>query len=113
MTGRPEDQRLRSDGRRDAHRRPTSTALRSRPPWATTHVLPAAGAPLRDRRPLGAEGRVLAVAGVEPRLVGEPGEQLMLHVVDELGEPLRVPAGVPDPTRESRGLLEGNMDSWL
>ena len=39
---------------------------------------PAALAPLREVGPLGAEGRVVAVAGVEPRLVGQPVEDLGL-----------------------------------
>ena len=46
--------------------------------------LPAALAPLREVRPLGAERRVVAVAGVEPGVVGQPVEDLGLDLVDEL-----------------------------
>ena len=38
--------------------------------------LPAPLAPLSEVRPLGAEGRVVAVAGVEPGVVGEAVEDL-------------------------------------
>src|SRR5689334_5345291 len=44
---------------------------------------PAAGAPLRQGGAFGAEGGVLAVAGVERGLVGEAVEQLRRDVVDE------------------------------
>ncbi|GAB3940503.1 hypothetical protein GCM10027614_24300 [Micromonospora vulcania] len=63
-------------------------------------VLPAAGAPLGEGWALRAQGAVLAVAGVEPGLVRQLVEQLVLDVVDQRGEPLRILVGVTDATRE-------------
>lgn len=51
--------------------------------------LPTPGAPLGEVRALGAECRVLAVPGVDPRLVGEPVEELRLDVVEERREVFR------------------------
>src|SRR6185295_19337435 len=62
--------------------------------------LPAPRAPLRQRRTLRAERRVLAVAGVEPDLVGQPVEDLRRHVADEGGEAHRVLFGVAHAARE-------------
>ena len=56
----------------------------------------------RQVRALGAEGRVVAVAGVEPRVVGEPVEDLGGHLVEELGEGVGVAEGVADPAGEQR-----------
>ena len=50
---------------------------------ASSRRSPAAGAPLRQRGPLGAQRRVLAVARVEPGVVRQPVEQLVLDVVDQ------------------------------
>jgi hypothetical protein len=52
---------------------------------------------------LGAERRVVAVAGVDPRLVRQRPEQPLLDVVDQAGEPLRVLLGVADAAGEPRG----------
>jgi hypothetical protein len=52
-------------------------------------------------RTLDTEGRVLAVAGVDPRLVGQPREELVADVTDERGEPRLVLLGVADTTGES------------
>jgi hypothetical protein len=60
-------------------------------------ALPAAGAPLGNRRWFCAERRVLAVAGIEPGFVGEAVEQLVLDVVDERGEVLGVAASIATP----------------
>src|SRR4051794_29444764 len=56
---------------------------------------PAAGAPLGEVGAFGAERGVLAVARIEPGVVGEAVEQLVLHVVDQGREVLLVAAGVP------------------
>ena len=45
-------------------------------------------APLREVRPLDAERGVVAVAGVDPGLVGQPVEELGLDVGDQRREPL-------------------------
>src|SRR3954462_11327719 len=63
---------------------------------------PTPRSPLVEVRPLGAQGRVLAVAGGEPGLVGEPVEQLRPYVVQQRPEVVRVPAGVPHATGEER-----------
>src|SRR5438045_2662059 len=52
-----------------------------RPPPADSS--PAAGAPLGQRPALGAQGRVVAVPRVEPGVVGQPVEDLVLDVVDQ------------------------------
>src|SRR3954447_10888906 len=57
----------------------------------------AALAPLPEVRALGAQRGVLAVPGVDPRVVRQDGEEPLLDVVDEAGEPLRVLLGVADP----------------
>jgi hypothetical protein len=62
-----------------------------------TGLLPATGAPLGDGRTLGAEGGVLTVARLEPGLVGQAVEELVLDVVDERGEVLHVAARVACP----------------
>jgi hypothetical protein len=51
-------------------------------------------------RALGPDGRVLAVPGVHPRLVGECAEETLLDVVDEAGEAIGVLLGVADPAGE-------------
>jgi hypothetical protein len=43
-------------------------------------VSPAAGTPVCKGRPLAADGRVLAVAGIDPGLVRQPVEELRLDV---------------------------------
>src|SRR5215210_6477186 len=63
---------------------------------------PAALAPLLQVRALGAQRRVVAVAGVEPGLVGEPVEQLGGDVVDQLPEGVVVVEGVADAAGEER-----------
>src|SRR6185437_13967800 len=63
---------------------------------------PAAGAPFGQRRALGAECRVFAVARVEPDLVGEAVEDLRRYVADQRREPRRVLFGVADAAREQR-----------
>jgi hypothetical protein len=50
---------------------------------------------------LGAERRVLAVAGTDPRLVGQRPEQPLLDVVDQAGEPLGVLLRVADAGRDA------------
>jgi len=62
--------------------------------------LPAAGAPLIKGRSLAAKRRVLAVAGVEPRLVGQPAEELGLHIGQKRGEPRGVALRVPNAARK-------------
>jgi hypothetical protein len=49
---------------------------------------------------LGAEGGVVAVARVHPRLVGQAVEELGLHAVEQRGEPRGVLLGVADPAGE-------------
>src|SRR4051794_3433691 len=61
---------------------------------------PAAGAPLLEVGALVAEDRVVAVAGVEPGLVGEAVEDLGADVVEQRGEGVLVAEGVADATRE-------------
>jgi site-specific DNA recombinase len=51
-------------------------------------------------RSLRAEGGVVAVAGVEPGLVGEGAEELGLDVVDEGAEVVRIAPGVADAAGE-------------
>ena len=63
-------------------------------------VLPAPGAPLLEVRALGAEGGVLAVAGVDPGLIGQPVEQLGLDSRQQRGEPGRVLLRVADTAGE-------------
>src|SRR6478736_4799216 len=63
---------------------------------------PAPGAPLRETGSLRADRRVVAVAGVEPGLVGQPLEDLGLDLVDELDERRLVAERVADPAREER-----------
>jgi len=65
---------------------------------ANQRQLPAAGAPLVERWI--SEGGVLAVAGVEPGLVGQSPEQLCLHIGQKRGEALGVALGVANPARE-------------
>src|SRR6476620_3957177 len=62
--------------------------------------LPAPLAPLREMGPLVAEDRVVAVAGVEPGLVGEAVEDLGADLVDQGREGVRVSEGVADTARE-------------
>ncbi len=61
---------------------------------------PAAGTPLREGWALGAERAVVAVARVEPRVVRQPVEELVLHVVDERGEVVLGAPGRADPARK-------------
>src|SRR5690606_13482366 len=78
---------------------------RGRPPVdhrRRTRASPAPGAPLRQRRAFGAEGAVVAVAGIEPGVVRQPVEDLPLDVVDEGLEVLLVAEGVADPAGEQR-----------
>jgi hypothetical protein len=49
---------------------------------------------------LGADRRVLAVAGIDPRRVREGPEEPLLDVVDKAGEALRVLPGVADAAGE-------------
>jgi hypothetical protein len=51
-------------------------------------------------RALGAERRVLAVAGVDPRLVRQRAEDPLLDVVDQAREPGGVLLGVADAAGE-------------
>jgi len=53
-------------------------------------------------RALNPERRVVAVARVEPRVVGKAREELGLDVVDELLERRRVAEGVADAAGEER-----------
>ena len=79
-----------------------SGRVRSRlvPCWGGS---PAAGAPLGERGALGAERGVLAVAGVEPGLVGQPVEELVLDVVDQRREVApRRPSVLPTPPGNRR-----------
>src|SRR4051812_35684194 len=69
--------------------------------------LEAAFAPLGQCGSLGAERRVLAVAGIDPGLVGEPAEQLVLHVVDQRVEVLLGAERVADTAGEDGGTLTG------
>src|SRR5690606_39371288 len=69
---------------------PPSGSCESCPPGDDRPRRPAAGLPLRQRRALGAQRRVLAVARVDPRRVGQPVEDPLHHVVEQLLEPLRV-----------------------
>ena len=73
--------------------------------WGSCDVLggasPAAGAPLREVRALGAERRVVAVAGVEPGLVGQPVEELGGHVVDQGREVAPASQVLPTPPGNS------------
>jgi hypothetical protein len=64
---------------------------------AAIYRSPPPGAPLGQGGPLGAEGGVLAVAGMELGVVGEPVEQLRRHVVDERLEVGLVPQMLPTP----------------
>jgi hypothetical protein len=59
-------------------------------------------------RALGAEGRVAAVAGVDPGAVGERAEESCLDVVDQAAEPGGVLLGVADAAGEPGGSSEGN-----
>src|SRR5699024_11456903 len=67
---------------------------------------PAPLAPLGQRGPLRAEGGVVAVARVDPRLVPEAVEEPLLDVVEQLGEALRVPLRVAHPAGEQRVACE-------
>ena len=62
--------------------------------------LPAPLAPLRQVRPLGPQGGVLAVPRVHPGGVGQPVEDLLHHAVVQRREPLRVLLRVADPAGE-------------
>src|SRR3954454_243463 len=53
-------------------------------------VSPAALAPLREVWALGAQRGVLAVPGIDPRVVRQDGEDPLLDVVDQAGEALRL-----------------------
>jgi hypothetical protein len=77
---------------RSPTRSPTTSACRR---------LPAALAPLGDGGAFGAEGGVFAVAGVEPGFVGQLVEELVLDVVDQRGEAVRILLRVPDTTGEA------------
>src|SRR4029450_9755100 len=86
-----------------------SRSVRTSPPPAALDrrgggpaLSPTSLAPLRQRRTLGAEGGVVAVAGVEPRLVGERAEDLRLDVVDQGPEVVGVTSGVAHAAGEER-----------
>jgi hypothetical protein len=70
--------------------------------------LPAPLSPLLQVRPLGAEGGVAAVAGVDPGLVGQDVEHLRGDITKKRGETLRVVLRVPNPARECQGLSRVN-----
>jgi hypothetical protein len=59
-------------------------------------------------RALGSDRRVLAVAGIDPRLVRQCPEQPLLDVVDQAGEPGGVLLGVADAAGEAGRSLGGN-----
>jgi hypothetical protein len=52
---------------------------------------------------LGAERGVVAVARVEPGLVGEGGEDALLDIVEQMGETYGILLGVSDASREYEG----------
>ncbi|MBG6095950.1 hypothetical protein HD557_001932 [Nocardioides luteus] len=60
---------------------------------------------------LGAEGGVVAVARVEPGVVGEGGEDALLDVVEQLGETYGILLGVADAAGEYEEFWTGNMGS--
>ena len=64
-----------------------------------TGCLPAASSPVRDGRPFGAERGVGAVARIDPRVVGEPVEELVLDVVDQALEVFLATRGCCPPRR--------------
>jgi hypothetical protein len=57
----------------------------------------------------GAQGGVVAVAGVDPGLVREFGEDPGFHVVEEAAEGLGVVVGVADAAGEYRRFCTGNI----
>ena len=72
---------------------------------------PAARAPLGEVGSLGAERRVVAVAGVEPGLVGQPVEDLGLDVVDAAGaKAASSPKVLPTPPGKSESPV--NRCGW-
>src|SRR4051812_10692955 len=82
-------------------RRPAYERSAYERPAYQTPGLPAPFAPLRQVRALLAERRVVPVPGVEPRLVGEPVEDLAFEVVHQGREVCGV-RGPPGATREQR-----------
>src|SRR4051812_1284487 len=69
-------------------------------PWVDALVAlsptasPTALAPLLEMRPFRAEGRVVAVPGIDPGPVGQRPEDLLLEAVHQAGECVRVVEGV-------------------
>jgi hypothetical protein len=60
-------------------------------------------------RPLGTERRVVAVAWVEPGVVGQPVEDLGGDLLDPLLEGRLVVESVADPAREERVAGQGQL----
>ena len=63
----------------------------------------ASSTPFRDRGAFPAKGAVLAVAGVEPGLVGEPVEQLVLDAAMSDSKFFMDPDVLPTPRGNSEG----------
>src|SRR4051794_17213212 len=61
-------------------------------------ALPASLAPFREMRPLRAERRVVAVAGINPGPVGQRSEDFLFEAVHQAGEGVRVVERVSRPS---------------
>jgi hypothetical protein len=70
--------------------------------------LPAPLSPLLQVWALSPEGGVVAVAGVDPGLVGELAEELVGHFAVEGGEALGVPVRAANAARKCQGLSRVN-----
>jgi hypothetical protein len=79
---------------------PSGVTRVTRPP-GMHHLVPPALAPLGEVQTLGADRGVLAVAGMDPRVVRQRAEQPCLDVVDEAGEPDGVLLRVAHPAGEA------------